>query len=112
MKTAIEKAIELAESQSEEVKKIRTIPDYNVLYYLHSPLFWQALGKAMGRGESYQDVIGDENTSSVLLADALKARKQKAGYYPMWIYYWHRFIDSLASGQSPDDFFKELLNQN
>jgi hypothetical protein len=27
-----------------------------------------------------------------------------------WQYHWHRFIDHLAEGKTPEDFFRELLD--
>lgn len=54
---------------------------------LISPLFWQALGKAMGWDEEYDY----EN-------------KREA-----WIGYWHRFIDHLASGGDAESFFATLI---
>ena len=53
------------------------------------PLFWQALGKAMG-WES-KDVVTN------------------SAEYREWQGQWHRFIDHLAEGKSPDDFFQDLL---
>lgn len=53
------------------------------------PLFWQALGKAMGWGKK---MVSDKG---VRMRDTSN-------------YYWHHFIDHLASGENADDFFKEL----
>lgn len=58
---------------------------------LLDPLFWQALGKAMGWGKS------DE---------WFENRK-----YDYWQEMWHRFIDHLASGGEPEEFFTNLLNE-
>lgn len=53
------------------------------------PLFWSALGKAMGWNDYYH-------------VDGLHVSRVE------WRYRWHRFIDTLASGKSIEDFFKEL----
>jgi len=57
------------------------------------PLFWQALGKAEGWVEKEErlDNFFNENMN--------------------WRYYWHRFIDHLAKGGTPDSFFEELLTK-
>jgi hypothetical protein len=59
--------------------------------YCLDPLFWQALGKAMGDGNMDCNPYGQD--------------------FPMklWQYNWHSFIDHLAKGKSADEFFKELL---
>ena len=51
--------------------------------YFLDPLFWQALGKAMG-WDKKMDFTDDE--------------------YPDWKDYWHRFIDHLADGKSYENF--------
>src|SRR3990167_11296749 len=56
--------------------------------------FWVALGKSLGWGQGvffYNNFIdGKENNDG-------------------WRIYWHRFIDHLAGGKTPEEFFKELL---
>lgn len=59
--------------------------------YCLEPLFWQALGKAMGW----------ENGEMVI--------HEKMVAYQQWKIYWHCFIDALAEGKTPDEFFNELL---
>lgn len=54
---------------------------------LGDPLFWQALGKAMG-----WEVQFDEDK----------------GFNYQWKDYWHRLIDHLAEGKSIELFFAEL----
>lgn len=63
------------------------------------PLFWQALGKALGWDEkdkelktSYHDGVGFVSP------------------WPHWKYFWHLFIDHCAEGKDIDSFFEELLN--
>lgn len=84
----IDEAIKKAEEISEEVRKIKTIPGYNIFYYLMSPAFWQALGRAKG-WEGKQDYYHN------ILMDASLAC-------------WHRFIDHLYVGKTAESFFEEL----
>lgn len=53
---------------------------------LLNPLFWQALGKAMGWETSPSFDYGTD-----------------------WATEWHSFIDHLAQGKDIDSFFNELL---
>lgn len=65
---------------------------------LIDPLFWQALSKAMGWSEKI-------NYGEISIYEFK---------FPMvtigWLYQWHRFIDVLAEGKSPDDFFNSLIS--
>lgn len=54
------------------------------------PSFWQALGRALGWKE-HDNLIGI--------------------IHPHWLYKWHRFIDWIAEGKSPDSFFEELIKK-
>lgn len=51
------------------------------------PLFWQSLGKSLGWGK--QSIYG-------------KIEK--------WKQEWHNFIDHLAEGKDPEEFFTNLLS--
>ena len=121
MKEAIQKAVEGGfEPTIAERECCDDINFYHTQYkLLCDPLFWQCLGKAMG-WESYwygfwDTVVEDErgwrwHPKSIMDRTHLQTSNLvtiKEG----WEHHWHRFIDSLASGQSPDDFFKKLLNQ-
>ena len=53
---------------------------------LLDPAFWQSLGKALGWDEG-----------------ALTSPTYKGGW--MWRHQWHRFIDHLADGGTPDSYF-------
>ena len=55
------------------------------------PLFWQALGKAMGW--KYQ--IGT--------VDGLPVYDNK-----VWLENWHKFIDFLSEGKTAEDYFNQL----
>lgn len=54
------------------------------------PLFWQALGKALGWGTT---------TAS-----------NNFGYKNSWQYYAHQYINLILTGGDTDKFWKELLN--
>lgn len=58
-----------------------TIPTADILL---DPLFWQALGKAMGW-------------------------EFRSDHKEPWKKEWHRFIDHLAEGKDVESFFKDLL---
>jgi len=62
--------------------------NYNYAAVLLKPLFWQALGKAMG-----WRVID-------------LGLRQSGGIY--WLDEWHRFIDHLAEGKSAESWFEGL----
>ncbi len=87
MKDAITKAIEGGyEPRGLEVIQCTTLHDEYYDHYFLDPLFWQALGKAMG---------WEKRNSSDL--------------FPEWHLQWRNFIDHLASGKDVESFFKELL---
>ncbi len=58
------------------------------------PLFWQALGKAMGWDE------GEHEDPTFMYAPVDMA---------MWQWKWHRFIDYLVEGKDAESFFNDLL---
>ena len=62
------------------------------------PAFWQALGRALGWEQAVRTVHAVENGRSTLVT--------RAGHH--WLYYWHRFIDHLAAGNTPESFFESL----
>lgn len=68
---------------------------------LLDPLFWQALGKALGWGNRIE--------ASAFMRGKEWVKGPDLSEIPMWLYYWHRFIDWIADGKDPDLFFKELL---
>jgi hypothetical protein len=75
------------------------VNDLNNSDTLFDPLFWQSLGKALWWSVTDQcwgcgyDEGATDNT-------------------PEWKVYWHSFIDHLAEGKDPEDFFKQLLQSN
>ncbi len=72
--------------------------DYCVMEIWLDPLFWQALGKALGWQEATRVVVPVQNANPI---------RHYAG--TVWQYHWHRFIDHIADGKDPDDFFKALI---
>ena len=72
----------------EETGHFSVFYDY---YFLLDPEFWRCLGKAEG--------WGIEPSGSIWQGE------------PQWKIYWHRFIDALSEGQTPDQFFTELLTK-
>lgn len=60
--------------------------DTNAIFL--DPLFWQALGKAMGWKEW---------------------ERESEDMRHQWRINWHRFIDHLAEGKDAESFFNELL---
>ena len=64
------------------------------------PHFWQALGRALGWQEACDLAItcghGQEECQS------------GRGYY--WMFQWHRFIQALADGNTPEAFFAYLTS--
>lgn len=103
MKDAIQKAIE---GGFVETDFHRENDDYSTLMpsaVWSDPLFWQALGKAMGFND----------TCYHLGQGAFRHTTQSCGdphSMKRWQYEWHDFIDALAEGKSPDEFFTQLLN--
>lgn len=57
------------------------------------PLFWQALGKALGW----------EKCPKTGKLNCKQCSKD------VWLMEWHGFIDHIAKNKDPDEFFKELL---
>jgi hypothetical protein len=59
------------------------------------PVFWQSLGQGLGWEETVEVEIPD-----FPLTPALKATQ--------WKVHWHHFIDAIADGRTPEEFFREL----
>lgn len=68
------------------------------------PLFWQALGKSLGWGNSF-GFIQTSDTGEI----SGWLESDSAGTVYQWQYHWHRFIDHLAEGKDAESFFKELI---
>jgi hypothetical protein len=62
------------------------------------PHFWRALGCALEWDQAVRTVHAVENGRPTLVT--------QAGQH--WLSHWHRFIDHLAEGKSPEAFFHTL----
>jgi len=62
------------------------------------PLFWQALGRALGWDHAMTTVHAVENGRPTIVT--------RAGHH--WLSHWHRFIDDLAEGKTAESFFESL----
>lgn len=84
---------------------------------LNTPLFWQFIGKALGWGKMCCFSCGRESTHTKKFKetdsgfpwDVCVCGEHGRGYKPSYTHWWHKFIDTLASGQTPDDFFATIL---
>lgn len=65
------------------------------------PLFWQALGNAE-RWSNYAVCKEDGKTQC-------GCTLHHYAYSKEWLYHWHSFIDTLAQGGTPDEFFEKIL---
>lgn len=66
------------------------------------PTFWQCLGKSLG----WDNLMFCPVCSNGIGRDGDESFCEK------WKYHWHKFINHLADGKSPNDFFTELLSAN
>lgn len=66
------------------------------------PDFWRCLGKAERWEETCSGALLKGFSHNQFCEDCIKAG---------WVNKWHRFIDSLAQGESPNDFFEQLLTK-
>jgi hypothetical protein len=64
------------------------------------PLFWQALGRALGWDQAMRTVHAVENGRPTVVT--------RTGHY--WLSHWHRFIDDLAEGKTAESFFARLAS--
>ena len=70
---------------------------------LLDPLFWQALGKAMG----WDDIVHIGQKGNVL--KIINNGHHCEGLCRNgWKWHWHQFISHLAEGKDAESFFKEL----
>lgn len=66
--------------------------------------FWEALGRRLNWKPT---TLHDFPTVSVVSTHYTSKERIIEG----WVYQWHRFIDSLASGEEPETFFDNLLKK-
>src|SRR5262249_33257343 len=67
---------------------------------LLDPRFWQALGRILGWSEVCDLVI--------ICVHGAEECQSCRGYY--WMFQWHRFIQALAHGNTPEAFFERLTS--
>lgn len=78
---------------------------------LLDPLFWQALAKEMGWNTTLcvhcGSIIkyGEDTKSAIIHCD----HKNIKDLERKWLNRWHSFIDTLAAGRTPDDFFAGII---
>lgn len=110
----IKKAIEGGYKKGEYKRSlIKSFVDGNLWYAggytfilaetLIDPLFWQALGKAMGWEKKDFYEVCPLNCDEC--DGAISEFPQK-----FWVHSWHCFIDHLAEGKDPESFFESLLS--
>ena len=63
-------------------------------YFLETS-FWEALGRTLGWKGNFEYI-------------QLRGNEPRKIRQPMWLYYWHRFNNHLATGKSPASFFDTL----
>jgi hypothetical protein len=72
------------------------------------PFFWHALGEALGwEGDRLPDFELNWDLIDESVHEEIAQHLLLKGI-PTWLYYWHRFIDCLAAGNTPESFFESL----
>lgn len=71
------------------------------------PLFWQCLGKSLGWGKMFCLICLRKEPE----LNKCNCKGQVYDVSPTWRYHWHSFIDHLAEGKSPDEFFNSLISK-
>lgn len=80
-----------------------TRASYTHLEILLDHFFWQSLGKAMG-----WEMTKEVRYYSARVGGSDEGDLEEIGELSEWEYHWHRFIDHLADGGTPEDFFNQL----
>src|SRR5262249_50288717 len=62
------------------------------------PKFWQALGRAVGWDRAIKTLHVVDNGRPTIVTST--------GQW--WLSHWHGFLDFLAEGKTPEDFFAQL----
>jgi hypothetical protein len=68
------------------------------------PLFWQSLGK----GSKWEDELCSQCGKSPEKHIPRSRACPGAGTIPHWLSCWHSFIDAVAHGRTPEEFFRKL----
>ena len=96
-------ALEFNEKMFESHPHIATITKSSLeLESIINPLFWQSLGKALGRCD-VNDINPLHKIENKVICVVCKRKDE------WWRETWHRFIDHLSEDKDPEKFFKELL---
>ena len=97
---SISKAIEIAVENGYSQKQWNELcpSRLNLAITFLDPKFWQCLGKGLGFSNWRGGHIKLQSPSGIALD-----KKVKWGEYSQ-----HRFIDYLATGKTPEQFFKEI----
>lgn len=72
--------------------------DGHISDFFLDPQFWQCLGEAEGKDKTVEKLWEAETNGVKIEHSEL-----------WWIVKWHSFIDALAEGKSPDQFFANIL---
>ena len=103
-----------------DVSKMEAETWRNVLDFIESnhleekifldPLFWQAMGKAMGWGGKTGEHFEQEKFKNGKVKSKCSSCGDRWPYRGnfCWLYHWHCLIDWLAEGKSVESFFEEL----
>lgn len=95
MKEAIQKAIEGGwDIHWVHAVGISEVAERHSERVLLDPTFWQALGKSLGWKETAQTGLYKDGYAQIMSG---------------WKYNWLLFINHLAEGKDPDDYFNQLL---
>ena len=62
------------------------------------PCFWQALGRALAWDHAIKTIHVVDNGRPTMVTSTGQS----------WLSHWHGFVDCLAEGKSPEDFFAQL----
>lgn len=126
---------ELKKPDEVVVRRKEVLIDYSEIVKYHfplsmvreDPLFWQALGKSLGWGVvknvtkkkckecmGYGYTLGENGEEYDCYTCGNTGREVTEEIVPSpwknnWKYFWHQFIDHLAEGKDPEEFFKELI---
>lgn len=113
MENAIKKAIEGGYDVKNQFMSGDSLEEYlksekfkkDLYKILLDPLFWQCLGKSLGWGKMFCLICLRKEPE----LNKCNCRGQVYDVSATWKYHWHRFIDHLTEGKSPDEFFNQLL---
>lgn len=72
------------------------------------PLFWSSLGKAMGWEGRCPECLNKIQKNRKTCSTKYCQKGDDSDYQSVWLYHWHKFIDSLAEGKIVDEYFKNL----